>query len=128
MSTLSQIGKKLLRELQGLVRLRPRLGFGLALALLSLLWVQGVWGVSASGVVAEKSTPATVISVVEHQASLVYARAARLVSDFRLVYEVHSQLHGPAPGEEAAAVSGRSYPDRPEATTTCSLASKLGLT
>lgn len=117
LETLRQLGVTAVEKLRRLVQPRPRLALGLATALLSLVLVQSVLAVAGVGVRADESSAASFFTVIERQANLTYAGAVRLVNDFRLVYEVHSQLQ-----ERSAPVSSA------PAARACTLASRLGLT
>ena len=115
--TLRQISDAAAEELRRLVQPRPRLALGLTTALLSLLLVESVLAVAGVGVRADESSATRFFTVMERQANLTYSRAVRLVNDFRLVYEVHSQLQ-----ERSVPLSSA------PAARACTLASRLGLT
>jgi hypothetical protein len=112
---LRRAGSAVAEKLRSLVEPRPRPALALATALLSLVLVQSVLAVAGVGARVDESSAASLFTMIERQANLAHAGAVRLVNDFRLVYEVHSQL------QEGSAL-GSSAPTQP-----CSLASRLGL-
>jgi len=112
-------------KLRGWARLRPRIRLSLAAAALALFLVQSAVAVPGIGATAGETNAATFVSAVEQQVNLAYAAAVRLVNDFRLVYEVHSQLResGPAGDVAPAFTPALSSPAR-----ACTITSRPGIT
>lgn len=107
------------------MQLRPRFGVSLAAAVLALLLVQSAVAVPGVGPATGESSAASLLSAIEQQVNLAYARAVRLVNDFRLVYEVHSQLQQRVSEGEAAPASA---PAPSEPARACTLSSRPGIT
>lgn len=115
-STLRQAGGKWIEKLGALVRLRRRIGLGLAAALVAVVLVQSALGMSGSGLTVSALNPGNLARTVERQANLAYARVVRLVKDFRLVYEIYAYL---AEEESRAEATPSSPVPSPDAVTTC---------
>lgn len=112
-------------KLRRLVQLRPQFGVSLAAALLVLLLVQSAVAVPGVGPTVGESSAATFLGAIKQQVNLAYARAVRLVNDFRLVYEVHSQLQ-PRVSDGAAAPASSPAPSEP--SRACTVSSRPGIT
>jgi len=68
------------------------------LGLLLLVLVAGTAGVSGDNKTATVWNGDSLVSALEQQASVLYARGARLLNDARLLYEIRSLLREPNPG------------------------------
>ncbi len=124
--TLRRMSGSAAEKLRSLMELRPPFGVSLAAAVLALLLVQSAVAVPGVGPAAGESSAVTLLGAIEQQVNLTYARAVRLVNDFRLVYEVHSQLQQQSVSDSEAAPASAPAPSEP--ARACTLSSQPGIT